>query len=177
MKSAILSWCMVMLSAVSPAAADEKTKSALVDEMLALTGSDKMIAAVLEQQKSMMSQQMRDMIGGDDRTREHVREFEPALREWEDAVFEILGRALRWETLKPRFAAVYGELFSEPELRAIVAFYKTPAGRALLRSMPELMTRSMQISEKQVESVMPELQESAARLQEKIRRLSHEKPQ
>jgi hypothetical protein len=43
--------------------------------------------------------------------------------------------------------------------------------------MPELMTRSMQISEKQVEAVMPELQESAARLQERIRTLSHEKQQ
>lgn len=38
----------------------------------------------------------------------------------------------------------YAETFTEPELRALLAFYRTDTGRKTLRTAPEMMTRVQQ---------------------------------
>jgi hypothetical protein len=43
-----------------------------------------------------------------------------------------------WLKLKPAYVKAYAEVLSADELRALIAFYKSPIGQAYLDKMPEL---------------------------------------
>ena len=168
MKAAILVSVAVLLSTTC-VLADEKTKAALIEEMLSLTKAEKMMSDVLAQQKDVMHEAMAKSLGADG-TRQDAATVRALIQEFEDASFAVLSRALRWENLKPQLASVYADLLTEEELAATVAFYRTPAGQSMMAKMPELMKRSMQIGQKQVEAAMPELQREGEKLQEKLRK-------
>ena len=53
---------------------------------------------------------------------------------------DFLTRTLSWETLKPE----YLQMYTEPELRQLVAFYHTELGRKTLSTMPAIMRRGDQ---------------------------------
>jgi uncharacterized protein len=52
---------------------------------------------------------------------------------------------LSWARLKPGFAQIYAETFSQQEIDGLIAFYQGPIGSALIRNTPQLMQRSMQM--------------------------------
>jgi hypothetical protein len=48
-----------------------------------------------------------------------------------------LSRA-QWRKLQPAYVKAYAEVYSADELRALIAFYKSPIGQAYLDKLPEL---------------------------------------
>ncbi len=58
---------------------------------------------------------------------------------------DLFAQRLSWARIRPQMVRIYKELFSETELEGIVSFYESPAGKAMLNKMPELMKRSMQM--------------------------------
>jgi uncharacterized protein len=175
MNNVILICCTLVLLVATPAVADEKAKVALIEEMLTLTNGEKMMADVLAQQKKVMHDYTSRAAVADPRLNERADVLNAYTQELEDTTFDILTRAMRWETLKPELIRIYSDVFTEEELAASVAFYSTPAGRSLLQKMPELITRSMQIAQKQVEAAMPELQQAIEKVQEKAKKAAERK--
>ena len=53
-----------------------------------------------------------------------------------------------------------------------MAFYKTPIGQAMLAKMPQLMSKSMEISQHRMADLMPEIQRQ---MQEVMQRSKGEK--
>jgi hypothetical protein len=78
---------------------------------------------------------------------------------------QIVGvvRAVMREKVTPqimqRMAQVYAETFTEPELRAIVAFYESAAGQAIMAKAPSLAPQAAHV----VQDLMPEAQAEVAR--------------
>jgi hypothetical protein len=62
---------------------------------------------------------------------------------------------------------VYADVFSEEEITGIVAFYKTPIGHAMLDKMPLLMSKSMEISQRRMAGLMPEIQRQMQEVMQK----------
>jgi hypothetical protein len=60
----------------------------------------------------------------------------------------------------PPMVQAYTDLFSESELRAYLAFYRTPAGRSLARQTPELSRRGAAIGATVAEKYGAELTQS-----------------
>jgi uncharacterized protein len=50
---------------------------------------------------------------------------------------------LDWDTLKPMFFRVYRQSFTQEDVDGIIAFYKTPAGQAMISKMPLVMQNMM----------------------------------
>ncbi len=63
--------------------------------------------------------------------------------------------------MKPMFVKIYADTYTEEELDGIVAFYKGPAGQAMLLKMPILIQRSMAMSQQMMSDLMPEIQKMA----------------
>lgn len=53
-----------------------------------------------------------------------------------------VSRAL-WLKLKPKYVKAYAEVYSADELRALITFFKSPAGQTYLEKTPELNRRLM----------------------------------
>ena len=82
----------------------------------------------------------------------------PQLNQFKDIIQEFMTRYLGWQELKPEFVKLYTELYNEGEIREMVKFYGTPLGQKMQATMPQLMARSAEISQKRLQDHMPELQ-------------------
>ena len=69
------------------------------------------------------------------------------------------------ESLRKDVVEMYSEMFTAKELKDITAFYKTKTGQKTLEKLPEIMQRSMQLTQTRVMQNMGELQEMLAQEQ------------
>jgi uncharacterized protein len=72
---------------------------------------------------------------------------------------------------------MYADVFTEDELRQVVAFYKSPGGQAFLDKTPQLMQRSIAMMQGLMADIMPHLQEMTSKMQKQIdEKRQQEKP-
>ncbi|MEX0879342.1 MAG: DUF2059 domain-containing protein [Thermoanaerobaculia bacterium] len=69
----------------------------------------------------------------------------PGLEPFRDVMVKWLKKYMTWQAMAPELTKLYAANFTEAELKAMVAFYKTPAGQKALLKMPELTQRSAMI--------------------------------
>lgn len=89
-----------------------------------------------------------------------------------EKMMDEMAEQLSWDNIKDDFIALYAETFTEEELRGLVEFYKSPAGRAFTKKQPELMKRSMQLTQKRMLQWMPRMQE----MQREAMGAAHKRP-
>lgn len=141
---------LVLLLAAGAALADEAAKTAKIEEMLQLTKADQMINQMLDQVRSMQTQQLARM--------DLPPERRARAQEMQSKISQLISASLSWEKLRPQYVKLYSDAFTEEELAAILAFYKSPAGRAMLEKMPQLMLKSMSIGQQAVANIQPEIE-------------------
>jgi hypothetical protein len=78
--------------------------------------------------------------------------FRATMQTWVD-------KYLTWQEFGPKLTQVYAEEFTEPELRELIAFYKTPIGRKTAQLTPLLGKRGAQVGAEVAEAHLPELQQ------------------
>ncbi len=81
------------------------------------------------------------------------------IQSYQQKASELLKTELTWDKLKDEFVALYTEVYTENELLELTKFYETPLGKKMLAKTPELMARSMQISQKHVQLLVPKMQQ------------------
>jgi hypothetical protein len=74
-----------------------------------------------------------------------------------DKMMDMMAEEMSWNKMKADYITLYAETFTEQELKDTVAFYKSPTGQAFIRKQPELMKRSMEISQKVMIKIMPKI--------------------
>jgi hypothetical protein len=74
-----------------------------------------------------------------------------------DKMLDMMAQELSWDKMKEDYITLYADTFTEEELKGVIAFYKSPAGQAFLKKQPELMKRSMEMSQKLMLQVMPKI--------------------
>jgi hypothetical protein len=100
-------------------------------------------------------------------------EDEDAFRAWCEKVFAA-------EDLEAETVKLYMRSFSEPELRELVAFGKTPVGQRALSRLPEIVMQAAEIGVRRAEDSAPELEamlDEARKKQEKQRPLNDDAAQ
>ncbi|MDR2506703.1 MAG: DUF2059 domain-containing protein [Candidatus Accumulibacter sp.] len=81
-----------------------------------------------------------------------------AITNMKNRMVEIMQGEFAWEKLEPMCLRLYKESFSEEEVAGMLAFYKTPAGQALIHKMPVLMQKTMLEVQKMFSDVSPKMQ-------------------
>lgn len=64
---------------------------------------------------------------------------------------------LAWSVVEPDFTRIYLDVFTEREVRDLIAFYQTPLGQAMLAKMPVLMAKSNELTARRIQAAMPQL--------------------
>ena len=82
----------------------------------------------------------------------------PMLAPYKEVMLKFFRKYMSWDSLKDEMAAIYAAKFTTDELKAITAFYKTPAGQKLALMAPELSKRGAELGAQKVQSHIPELQ-------------------
>ena len=144
------------LIAAPLACADETTKTTKVEELLTLMN-------VAQQQKDMMDQ-MADMVIGQVKSQMAQQgAASPAeiakMEARQKKLFELFKQETSWDKMKPVFVKTYSETFTEPELDGMLAFYRSPAGKAMVQKQPTLNTKIMTNVQTQMADLMPKIEE------------------
>jgi hypothetical protein len=56
----------------------------------------------------------------------------------------VVGQVLDWNSMLPIFMRTYRESFTQDELDGMTAFYKTPAGQAVVKKMQQIQRETVQ---------------------------------
>lgn len=101
---------------------------------------------------------------------EEFKDLPPEKRAAADAVqsetIEWLREFFSWERIRELYAGIYMEVFTEEEMRELIAFYQTPLGQKVLAKTPELVEKSFEKTQALLSQEIPKLQE---RLERKIK--------
>jgi hypothetical protein len=128
-------------------------------EVLKVTRTEEMVGQIISQFRQMMPQMMKSMNLPEDEAglaTEMMAEVEPVLR-----------KGLSWERLEPDYVKLYAEAFTIEELDGMLAFYKSPAGKAMISKMPDVLAKSQGLSQKYMLEVMPEVQKKITEVVER----------
>ena len=74
-----------------------------------------------------------------------------------DKMMDMMAEEMKWDNVKGDYIDLYAETFSVTELKELVAFYRSPAGRALVAKQPELNRKLMEMSQKSMMRLMPKI--------------------
>jgi hypothetical protein len=146
-----LLWC------ASPVRADEASKSAKAEELLQLTQSDQMMKQMLEQIKVMQTAMMKQT--------DMPAERRAKVSEMQENIMALV--ADRLSKAKPALVKIYADTYTEAEIDGILAFYKSPPGKAMLEKMPQVMKRSMPVMMQMMGDVQREMKKMREEMKQK----------
>jgi uncharacterized protein len=154
MKRWILMLAVVMVVAPVGARADEASKQAKVKELFAVMHMDHS----LDRMRSAMEQQVQATAKNAPGTEQMTPEKKKMQQEFVDNSMKVVDENFGWAELEPAYVKLYVDTYTEAELDGILAFYKSPAGQALLTKTPELSAGVMQIVHGHMGDFQPKMQ-------------------
>lgn len=152
-KFASLSFLTCLLLA-DPCLAEESQPTsgaeAAAIELMEITNSREILDQTMGQIEAMMQQQLATMDLSPEARTAQARVVRESM-EWMEEV-------MSWDKMQQAYVEIYVEVFTEEELRELVAFYQTPIGQKMIEKMPALMQKSMEVTMEMIQEQMPELQ-------------------
>jgi uncharacterized protein len=153
----LLAAVVIVLSiSAPPVYADETSQRALVEDLLQTMRVDQMMKPLFGQMRSLMEQQFARMGAPE--------EMKPILNRYIGKLVNLMEQTMSWQTLKKDLIDIYMRVYSEDEMKGMLAFYKSPIGQSVLDKMPAVMQQSMVTTQKH----MPEMQEKLKKIVEEL---------
>jgi hypothetical protein len=92
----------------------------------------------------------------------------PQLAPYADILRSFVAKVLREADLETNLVGLYKEVFSELEVRDMIAFYRTPTGKKAVSKLPELMQKGMSLGTEAVQKHSAELAEMITQRQREL---------
>jgi hypothetical protein len=144
--------CLLFVSRLP--AADAPASEESIRELLAITESRSLLENLFPQLDQMMLASVNQNLGG--------RTLEPRERDLTEKMLKRMGALFReelsWEKMEPMYLEIYKKSFTQTEVEGIVAFYKTPAGAAMVRKMPVVMQETMAAMQERMGPIAEKIQ-------------------
>jgi hypothetical protein len=134
------------------AAADDAAHRAKAQEMMDQLHAHEMVAQVSVNLNKQLDDAADKAIGPNP-TPENTEKLAAFKKQAAQAIENEVG----WKVMQVGFTDVYAKTFTEEELNAIVAFYKSPAGSALLAKMPTVNSQVDKFGNSRMTVLQPEL--------------------
>jgi len=145
---------VLSLAAASLLHADDASKAAKAEQYLTLMKVDETMKRSMDLVMNQMKSGMMQQITGQKLTEDQAK----MTGEFGDKVFKLVSDALSWEKIKPDVVKLYADAYTEQELDAIIAFYRSPVGQSVVAKQAELQTKSGTMVQQRMAAVYPELQ-------------------
>jgi hypothetical protein len=136
------------------ARADEATHRAKAQELIILLHTDRMVKQVSANFMKQLSTAGEKLIGPN-----ATPEKKDQLAAFEKKFAQMIDAQVGWDVMEPALTDYYQRAFTEEELDVIVAFYKTPAGTALVEKMPAVNAQATQLLQSKMAAVQPQMKQ------------------
>ena len=136
MKRLLLSLALACSTAF---AADTQPSEASIKELLTLSDAPKLIDGMWAQIGGMIQQGINQSTQGQQITPAQ----QTAIEKYKTNSIAIMREELSWAKIEPMYVRIYQNSLNQDEIDGMIAFYKTPAGQAVIKKMPALMQQIM----------------------------------
>jgi hypothetical protein len=140
--------CALLLA---PAAfADQASKDAKIEQLLA--------AMNIEQQQKQMLDQVQQFVIGLAKSQMPSQDDAAKMEDLQKKMFALIGEQTSSQKLKPVMVKAYSDTYTEQEIEGILAFYQSPAGKAMAAKQPTLMLNMMTGMQAQMGDIVTRIQ-------------------
>lgn len=145
----------LLLVAAVPAAAhaDDVTRRAKAEQMLALTHTDALLKQQLDNVQERVQTLAKEQLSAAHQTPEQQKLTVDYLRKVSALSMDAVG----WDKVRPVLVQSYAETFTDAELDAIIVFYKSPAGESIVANTPELSQKTVSMVQASIKDLQPKL--------------------
>jgi hypothetical protein len=133
--------------------AQTQSRDALAEELLVVMQVKESIEQSIAAARAMLPAQMEEL-----RAATGQPPSAPASTNDVNKLFDLIAKELSWENMEKDYVALYADMFSEEELRGMIAFFESPVGRTWLAKQPEIARRSLQFSQNLMMRLLPAMQ-------------------
>jgi hypothetical protein len=137
-----------------PSAAGSPPSEQSIKQLLEVAQARKLIDSVMSQMDTLMLQTIQQATQGKDVPSKVQKEIDKQQAE----VTRLMKELLDWGKLEPMYVRIYQKTFSQQEVDGMIAFYKTPAGQAVIAKMPTAMQNTMDEMQQMMLPVMQKMQ-------------------
>jgi hypothetical protein len=125
------------------------TKQQKIERIIELTQGTTTVDMAVKQVRDVLEQaQPRP-------TAKQLEKREDALKKIEKLVRE------RMQKVRPEFVRIYNEAFTDPEIDGMLAFYESPAGKAVNQKLPAVSARLSGMVQTQIDTLSSEINKIA----------------
>jgi len=150
MRPILLLACALSFLAVAPVHAAPASRES-VEQLLSVIDMQKTYDATFDAMRKSVEQAFTNTPQLKSLTPEQRKGFDTGM----SRMYDLMHQELDWNKLKPEFEQMYMDTFTQEEVDGLLAFYRSPAGKAMVEKTPLLMSKSMQISQSRMQSLMP----------------------
>jgi len=140
--------CSLLLTPL--AFADQASKDAKIDQLFQ--------AMNIEAQQKQMLAQMQQMVTSQVKSQLPSEADKAKAEDLQKKMFALIEQETSWQKLKPVMVKAYGDTYTEPEIEGMLAFFKSPGGKAMIDKQPALMTKIMTGMQSQMSNIMSEVE-------------------
>jgi uncharacterized protein len=137
------------------ARADDASQHAKAQQLVAILHADVMVNQVTVVIKKRVSDAAAKAVGPNP-----TPENQAKLADFQKKASDQIDAELNWKVIGPAFVESYVKNFTEPELDAIIAFFKSPAGATFLEKTPAVNAQTTQFTQSKVTALQQELNQS-----------------
>ena len=137
--------------------ADDQAHKKLAEQLLLTMQVDKQVDSAYDRIKATQKDRLKEM------------NATPDVIESQEKILDMMSKEMGWAKLKDDYVAAYADTFTDEDLQGLVNFYKSPVGQKLVTKTPDLTTKIMDISQKRMKEILPQMQEESAKMMNKIK--------
>jgi len=127
---------------------------ASIKQLLEVAQTHKLVDSVIAQMNSLMLQAIAQATKGQQVSPKIQKDIDRR----RDETVSLMKELLDWKKLEPMYVRIYQKSFTQPEVDGMIAFYKTPAGQAVIGKMPAVMQSSIDEMQQLMGPVMEKIQ-------------------
>lgn len=158
---AFASLLLFSINTTTVIASDNHTQAAF--KLLEVTNSQSLTDGMVTEMKQLLS----DMPVGEDLTEQQQKLFD----NFRVKMYVLIDSMLSWETLKPEYARIYTDNYTESELKQLISFYDSPIGQKVISSTASINTALANVPQNNLNILMSEMQTAAQAVMQEINQL------
>jgi hypothetical protein len=156
----------VALLGLPPAfAADAKPSEESVRRLFGLMHTSEMIDTVMSQMDANLREALERATGGQPLNAQQQQLH----TEMRAKILAMLKEELAWPRLEPQIVEVYRSTFTPAEIDAMVNFYGSAGGQAVVAKLPQATQQMMQLTQERVRALLPRIIELQKETAQRIR--------
>jgi hypothetical protein len=128
---------------------------ASVKQLLEVAQSRKLVDSVMLQMETLMQRTITEVTKG----RQVPAKVQKDIDQRSAELMAMMKEVLEWKKLEPIYVRIYQKTFTQQEVDGMIAFYKTPAGQAVIGKMPAAMQTTIDEMQGLMGPVMQKLQQ------------------